>query len=261
MYKPSLYPLGLYKKKKGSRSMLYNDRFLLFIPFYNNFFIVNYLWNLYERSSLVKKILLVLVAALFFGIQAVNAFDFESVNVNNQVVYTPQSQTWSLGGMAEDRIVLTKKMSVGSGGYSEYYYSNGNLASALSSNFEFVHDGKLIAVNNAELKYNEIIYENDKFVEKALTPEDMEKIFPGIEVVKISQFQNGEITITKPWFDKKTILLFNDTNLNFYKYSFKPQNVKETFVTGLITLKRIGKITFSHYGETEGMLTIIVKNK
>lgn len=162
--------------------------------------------------------------------------------------------------MADDRIILQKRTSTGSGSYSEYYYNNGKQAAALSSNFEFIKDGRLITSNNAELKYGELIYQQGKFIEKPLSYEDMQKIFPNAEAIKVSQFDNGKLKIKKGWFNKKTILLFNDTDKNFYKYSFKPKYVKETDVTGLITFKRIGKVTFTHYGDNNDKLVIYVLN-
>ena len=194
------------------------------------------------------KKLLILFSVIFFGIQMAQAFEFDSIKENEQAVYYTQTKVWNKGGMADDRIVLTKKMSPGSGGYSEYYYSDGKIAVPLTSNFEFLFEGKLITVNNADLEFNEIVYENGIFSEQPLPVEEVQKIFPDVEIVKISQFKNGEITI-------------NDTDLTFYKYSYRPDNsIKNPYITGLITLKKRGKITFSHYGDKEDMLTIYVKN-
>lgn len=209
----------------------------------------------------MKKVLLVLLfAVLFVGVQAAKAFNFEGIYDKYQAVFVPKSNVWSTGAMADGRIILTKKTSAGTGSYSEYFYSNGKPAITLDSNFEFIKDGKLIAVNNADLKFNEVVYKNGKFLEVPLALSEVEKMFPGVEIVKISQFKDGKIVIKKPWFDKKTILLVNDTDKNFYKYTYKPSSVKETDITGLITLKRLGRITFSHYGDENGMLKIYVRN-
>ena len=74
---------------------------------------------------------------MFFSCIA-NACDIEGLYNNYQAVYLPSTSSWSTGAMADDRIVLTKKTSEGSGNYSEYYYSNGKLAINLNSNFEFI---------------------------------------------------------------------------------------------------------------------------
>ncbi len=207
------------------------------------------------------KRLIILFSIIFLGMQMTQAYEFDSIKENEQAVYSTQTKIWNKGGMTDDRIVLTKKMSPGSGGYSEYYYSDGKIAVPLTSNFEFIFNGRLIAVNNADLEINEIVYENGAFSEKSLPVEEIQKIFPDTEIIKISQFQNGKITIKKGWFKEKTVLLLNDTDLTFYKYSYRPNNdIKNPYITGLITLKKRGKITFSHYGDKEDMLTIYVKN-
>lgn len=209
----------------------------------------------------MKKYLWLFFSILFIGLQGVYAFEFNAIKDNQQAVYCPMVKIWNNGSMCEDKIVLTKKISHGSGGFSEYYFNDGKIAVPLTSNFEFLFDGRLITVNNADLEYNEIVYENGIFIEKALSENDLQKIFPDAEIIKISQFKDGKITIKKGWFKKKTVLLLNDTNSDFYKYSYRPDNnIKNPYITGLIILKHPGKVTFSHYGDKEDMLTIYVKN-
>lgn len=189
------------------------------------------------------------------------AYEFDSIKAGEQAIYNIKSKLWSKENKTDDSIVLTKKTSSGTGGYSEYYFCDGKLAVFLSSNFEFLFEGRLIAINNADLELNEIVYTNGIFMEKSLPVEDVQKIFPDAEIIKISEFKDGKINITKGWFKKKNVLLYNDTNMTFYKYSYSPDNrIKNPYVTGLITLKKRGKITFSHYGDKEDMLTIDVHN-
>lgn len=209
----------------------------------------------------MKKVCLGLILSiLLLGFTSVaNACNFEGLYENYQAVYTPSSGTWSSGGMAEDRIVLTKKTSVGTGSYSEYYYSDGSLAASLNSNYEFLKEGMLIAVDNAKLKYSKVVYTDSKFEELPLTCEELKKIFPNAEIIKISQFKNNKITIKKGLFKEKTVLLVNDTDGYFHKFTFKPESVKKTDVKGLITLSKYGKVEFSHYGDNEGKLTIYVR--
>ncbi len=206
----------------------------------------------------MKKIL-ILLSVIFLGINMVYAYD--SIKDNEQVVYSTKSKQWYKEGNLDGEIVLTKIMSQGSGGYSEYYFDNGKIAVPLTSNFEFLYEGRLITVNNADLEFNEIVYENGIFMEKQLPVEDVQKIFPDAEIIKISQFKDDKIKIKKGWFKQKTVLLYNDTDATFYKYSYSPDNsIKDPCITGLITLKKRGVITFSHYGDEEDMLTIYVQN-
>lgn len=203
----------------------------------------------------MKKILI-----LLFSIACLSTQAYEGVFTDSQIAYLPSIKSWVSSSTTEDQIILTKKTSTGTGSYSEYYYNNGTLAISMSSNYEFIFDGQLISVDNAGLKYGKIVYRNEKFEEQPLTAKELEKIFPNAEIIKISEFNNGKITIKKQWFKKKTILLLNDTNEYYHKFSYQPKNVKDTQIKGLVTLKHPGVITFSHYKDKEGKLKIYVKN-
>ena len=213
----------------------------------------------------MKKVLtglFTLVLTLCFSCIA-NACDIEGLYANYQAVYMPKTKTWATAGMADGRVVLTKKTTEGSGNYSEYYYGNGKLAVALKSNFEFIKDGQLIGVDNAGLKYYKISYntKSKKFVETPLSEKELQKLFPNAKIVKISQFTNNEYTLNKPFFKERTILLLNDTDKYFHKYTYTPSSVQTTDIKGLITVKHIGKVKFSLYGDKTNMLTIKVKDK
>ncbi len=192
-----------------------------------------------------------LFAAVFLGFaigSAALAADFDGVYDKYQVVYSPTAKVFSTGGMAPDRLILTKKVTGGTGSYSEYYV-NGKKVLALGSNFEFVKDGQLVACHNADLKYYKVVYANKKFSETPMTQAELQKMFPNAEIIKISQFKDGVVTVKKPLFSKKEILLVNDTKQYFHKYSYKPSRVQKTDVLGLANITLPGKIKFSHYGE------------
>ncbi len=186
-------------------------------------------------------------------------FNIEGLYDGCQAVYMPSTNTWTTGGMAEDRIILTKKVSEGSGNYSEYYSSNGKLAAALSSDFEFIKDNQLFAVDNASLKYYKVVYQNSNFVQVQLTEEELQQVFPNAEIIKISQFHNGKLIVNKKLFKNKEILLVNDTDKYFHKYSFNPSKIQKTDVKGLLKIEKFGKIEFSLFGENENKLTIYVR--
>ncbi len=185
-------------------------------------------------------------------------YEIEGLYDGYQAVYMPSTKTWTNGGMAPDRIILTKKTSSGSGSYSEYYNSKGKLAVALNSNFEFIKDGQLIAVDNAGLKYSKVIYEKKKFKEVPLTDEELQKIFPNAEIIKISQFHNNKIKVDKKLFKTKEVLLVNDTDKYFHKYSFN-KKVQPTDVKGLLKISKLGNLVYSLNGMEDGKITIKVR--
>lgn len=185
-------------------------------------------------------------------------FALDPVYENDKVIYDTKTKCWSKEENKEG-IILYKKTSSGTGSYSIYYYKCDKPAFQSGSNFEFIDDKKLIAVDNASLKYSKIIFDGSKFIQIPLEIEELKTIFPDVEIIKISRFKNNKLTIKKPLFKKKTVLLVNDTNEYFHKYFVSPESSANKNIKGLITLsKKFTKVKFCHLGEKDG-LTIYIK--
>lgn len=199
---------------------------------------------LYDTLECMKKIFLTLIILISASLSA-NSFDF----VENSVYYNLQTQKWSLNRQTPKDVKLIYKMYSASGGYSEYYNNRGKLAIGPFSNREFIDDGNLIGIDNGNLKLIKYYYDNGYFRNSILDEGYIEKLFPEIEIIKLSQFVNNEITIYKKPLEQKKILILNDTKNNYYKYTFKPANIEDKDITGLITVSKFGKIVFSHYGD------------
>ncbi len=192
----------------------------------------------------MKKIFLTLIILISASLSA-NSFDF----VENSVYYNLQTQKWSLNRQTPKDVKLIYKMYSASGGYSEYYNNRGKLAIGPFSNREFIDDGNLIGIDNGNLKLIKYYYDNGYFRNSILDEGYIGKLFPEIEIIKLSKFVNNEITIYKKPLEQKKILILNDTKNNYYKYTFKPANIEDKDITGLITVSKFGKIVFSHYGD------------
>lgn len=185
-------------------------------------------------------------------------FALDPVYENDKVIYDTKTKCWSKEENKEG-IILYKKTSSGTGSYSIYYYKCDKPAFQSGSNFEFIDDKKLIAIDNASLKYSKIIFDGSKFIQIPLEIEELKTIFPDVEIIKISRFKNNKLTIKKPLFKKKTVLLVNDTDEYFHKYFVSPESSANKNIKGLITLsKKFTKVKFCHLGEKEG-LTIYIK--
>lgn len=226
-------------------------------------------------KKLLAGVVFVLLISLFGGV--VSAFEMDEIYTSEQVAYNPETGKWSRvitkkipawlkqedleETEVDPSIILTKRTSTGTGSYSLYFYDKKNLAIALRSNYEFVQDGRLIAVDNANLKYYEIVYAGGKFKEVPLTDSQLKEIFDDAQIVKISEFKNDKYTTTKRFFSIKRLLLVNDTDKSFYKFSYKPPKVQQTDVKGYITSPKYEKIIFSHYGDKDGALEINIKRK
>lgn len=192
----------------------------------------------------MKKIFLTLL--ILFSV-TLNAYSFDFVE--NNVYYNLQTQKWSSQRTTAKDIKLFYKLYPTSGGYSEYYNNKGKLAIGPFSNKEFIYNGNLIGIDNGNLKLICYYYDNGFFRNKELDTATVNNLFPNAEIIKISQFQNNSITLYKKPFEQKQYLIINDTNNNYYKYQFKPANISNENVNGLITVNKFGKITFSHYGD------------
>lgn len=192
----------------------------------------------------MKKIFLTLL--ILFSV-TLNAYSFDFIE--NNVYYNLQTLKWSSKRTTAKDIKLFYKLYPTSGGYSEYYNNKGKLAIGPFSNKEFIYNGNLIGIDNGNLKLICYYYDNGFFRNKELDTATVNNLFPNAEIIKISQFQNNSITLYKKPFEQKQYLIINDTNNNYYKYQFKPANVSNENVNGLITVNKFGKITFSHYGD------------
>lgn len=192
----------------------------------------------------MKKIFLTLL--ILFSV-TLNAYSFDFVE--NNVYYNLQTLKWSSQRTTAKDIKLFYKLYPTSGGYSEYYNNKGKLAIGPFSNKEFIYNGNLIGIDNGNLKLICYYYDNGFFRNKELDTATVNNLFPNAEIIKISQFQNNSITLYKKPFEQKLYLIINDTNNNYYKYQFKPANISNENVNGLITVNKFGKITFSHYGD------------
>lgn len=192
----------------------------------------------------MKKIFLTLL--ILFSV-TLNAYSFDFVE--NNVYYNLQTLKWSSQRTTAKDIKLFYKLYPTSGGYSEYYNNKGKLAIGPFSNKEFIYNDNLIGIDNGNLKLICYYYDNGFFRNKELDTATVNNLFPNAEIIKISQFQNNSITLYKKPFEQKQYLIINDTNNNYYKYQFKPANISNENVNGLITVNKFGKITFSHYGD------------
>lgn len=208
----------------------------------------------------MKKVLLILL--LFWGSNFVlaNPNEYDVIFNDCQAVYTPSKDSWSVGEIAEDGIVLTKELIEGSGSYSKYNYSDGKLAFALPTDSEIIKDGRLIVVDNNLLKFSEVIYNGEIFEQVPINKEDVRRLFPEIEIFEISKIDNdNKVWLHKPLLKKRTILLYNDTDKFFHGISTKSKNTQNTDIRSIITFSRYGIFRFKHYGEHNGKLIFYIR--
>lgn len=208
----------------------------------------------------MKKMFCIL--GLLFSMNVVFALpdSYEIMQDNSQLFYSPSNDVWASSQIYDDSIVLNKKLYEGTGAYSVYNYFDGSLAFALATGDEFIYDGKFVIVDNNLLKFSKIIYNGSVFEIVAMEYEEILEIFPDIEIIKVSWIDDDNVMwIHKPFLEKKTILLFNDTERFFHGLMCKSKYSQDDVLKGLITFSRYGIYRFKHYGMRDGKLTFLIR--
>lgn len=176
---------------------------------------------------------------------------------NYQVIYSPQGNFWSNGGMVDDRIVFTKHISSGSGGYSEYTVNGKTFQ--LPTTYEFLDDNRLIGYNQHNLKFYNIIYQKGILKANPMPESEVAELFPGIQIVPLSDAKNNVLMLSKYPFETKSFLLLNDTDADYYRYSFEEfKNLSNDKIKGLITVHSKGRYVFSHFGSRNKLFPILI---
>lgn len=208
----------------------------------------------------MKKFLLLLLIFLSANVVFALPEDFKIMENSSIVYYSPSLDSWSIESLSDDSLVLNKELLEGTGSYSIYKYSDGNLAFALATGDEFVYDGKLVVVDNNLLKFSKIICENSAFKEIPMERDEIQEMFPEVEIISASWIdEDNKMWIHKPLFKNKTILLLNDTDKFFHSIKTKSKNAQDEHVKGLITISHYGMYRFKHFGERNGRLTFFIR--
>ena len=195
----------------------------------------------------MKKVALTIALLIGFGACA-NAYDY--VKEGQEVYYNPAKSVWSEKKSTPNDLEFKNRIAKSSGGYNEYVNVKTGEASDIYSNAEFIYNNELIGINSHDLNFVKYSVKNDTLGVEKLTKQEVQRLYPEYEILLISDFRDNKIVLKKPFFETQKYILLNDTDKSFYKYSYKPSKVaSKDHLNNFITVKRGGKITFSHYGE------------
>ena len=127
-----------------------------------------------------------------------------------------------------------------------------NKISRRGCQYEFLYKGDLIGYSNQDLKFYDFTYADGLLNRRELSVDEIASMFPDFKIIKISEFSTNtnSLKVKKEGHNFKIILL-NDTDRNFYHYSFSSGNGKfENYpLTGLINITKKGMFQFSHFGD------------
>lgn len=213
----------------------------------------------------MKKLLITLT--LLLTACTAFAYDYPSYVKNDikdgqTINYSIENKLWSRDTMPNET-AFTKFMTKGSGGLSVFEQEQNQYEPGKDgTTYEFLAGSDLIGYNAHLLKFFKLNFDGEKISAEELSPQKVQALFPGVEIVKISDFKNNCIELKKPWFKKKTFMLLNDTSTFFYKYQF--ENVKKyELIRGIFEAHKPQTMTYSHFASKDEMfpaLTIKIKN-
>ena len=185
----------------------------------------------------------------------------EVLNDGDKAVYSLESGAWYVGEpVSDDDIVITKNLVEGTGSYSQYYYSDDTLAMTFCSNYEFIKDGTFVVVNNENLTYSKLIYNEGVFEEVPIELLDLQVMFPDAELVRLSHLDaDGKMWISKIPFKKKVLFFVNDTDKYFYKLTAKMKKLQPIDLRSYVVIPHYGFYTFTHFGERNGKIRIYTR--
>lgn len=213
----------------------------------------------------MKKIFFTLMTIAFLSLNNIFAEEVQEISETqpniSQFIYNPYSETWRTGDVTEDSdVLLNKQLIEGASSYTQFFYSDNTIAGTLNTDYEFIKNGKLYGINNNELKFYEIIFNGDYFEEIELNVEEVQKLFPDTEIIRLSQIDSdNKMWLSKPMFKKKDFLFINDSDKSYYKLTPKMKKLQQSEIKGLITIPFYGMFTLNHFGEYKGKIRIYIR--
>lgn len=150
-----------------------------------------------------------------------NAFAIEEgiVKEGNKVIYDSDTKSWRISNFSSNKEALTRYKSFGESNYS-IYYKNEHPILTLSSDFEFIKNGRLFAIDNKNFKYYEIKNKNNTYKMKKLSFNKVKKLVKNTQVIRISDFENNTYKFEEiPTHNK--VLIYNNTRKNFEDFDIE----------------------------------------
>jgi len=124
-----------------------------------------------------------------------------------------------------------------------------------------MYDDKFIAQDVYGLKFFSVYYneKTQKFDRKNVIINSLNKVFPDVKILKISDFKNNVLKVKKAPFKKIKVLLVNDTSEYFLNYHFEGENFEHYNMAGMLEINKMGKIKFAYPSDEFRALIIKVR--
>lgn len=200
----------------------------------------------------MKKVFCVILAIFFTA--AVNADNLhnlkhKNIKLKDKIYYDLQNDYWYSKADSAKLYKFTKTK--GFGDFYDYVDENKNFAFTTDCEYEFIYNGNFIGYSNKNLKFYNMSYLNGRISKRELSKEEIQKLFPEYNIIGLSEFSNktNSYKIKKHLHDLN-IILINDINKTFDKYSFSSGNARFTQypLKSFLTVTKPGMIQFSGEG-------------
>lgn len=176
-----------------------------------------------------------------------------AVSDNVRIAYLPDQGKWSFSDSTSDEIAFVKQASDKL--FSEYLTPKQTLMS-FPTTYEILFGNKFIGYNAEQLKFYKFIYMGGNINPIPLQSADIAALFPEVEIIPVSAFVDGKLTLKRLPFSVKKILILNDTSADFSGYSFENYTGVQSPIKGLIVVESYEPVVFSSAKENAQSLTI-----
>lgn len=106
------------------------------------------------------------------------------------------------------------------------------------------------------MKFFELIFNGNEFQRRDLTKEEVQYLFPDVQIIMVSEFNDNEISVELPIFHKKAYMILNDTDQDFYKYQFEYYKGQSLFNNIFeVNIPRV--MVYSHFKSRDEMFPIL----
>lgn len=184
-------------------------------------------------------IIIIFLAALIFGSDDTNKKlnDINSPRIGQKLwTYNMNKYEWRNYSEHDDddskeEIVLQYQGIEPGNGYTSYKLLTGNYQVPKEDFWvnegsqEFLSGRNLYSYSPAKFEYYQVVFNGVCFVTKKLSQDDVAELFKDYQIIKLSDVQKGDYTISYSKNNNKFIIL-NDGDKDFYKYYIVPNDSK-----------------------------------
>lgn len=174
----------------------------------------------------------------------IEKFDYKEIKNDSKITINENGWTQKVSRKNNNYLIKLENKNI----FSEYYSPYDDTILQTKTNYEFISEGTLYGYSNSDLKLYELILDNNNFIHRELSEDEIALLFPKFKLIRFSDFSQGtnSLKIKKKKRNLK-IIFINDTVCEFSNYKFFSNNSKYKLypLKGFIKINKKGMIQFS----------------